>query len=86
MKDKTRNRRNYCYPHKGNFDYFDNPVDEFGKPIMAGARTCNHSDCVRPEHVITAIQMEWLDISYKTKTKKNYQEIYKAIVNEAIRT
>jgi hypothetical protein len=83
MKDKTRNRRNYCWPHKGNFDYYDNPLDEKNRPVMPGARTCNHSDCVRPEHVIPAIEMEWWDISYRTGKKLSYQEIYKKIVSEA---
>jgi len=80
---KNRNRKNYCWPHKGNFDDHDNPLDEKLQPYMPGARTCNHSDCVFPDHVIPAIEMEWLDISYRTGQKLTYQETYKKIVSEA---
>lgn len=82
MKEKTRNRRNYCWPHKGNFDDNDNPLDEAFKEFMPGARTCNHRDCVRPDHVIPAIEMEWWDISYRTGQKLSYQETYKKILSE----
>jgi hypothetical protein len=70
MKDKTRNRRNYCW-------------DEPDANKTLGARTCNNLDCVRPAHVIPAIEMEWWDISYRTGKKLTHQEIYKKILSEA---
>jgi hypothetical protein len=48
-----------------------------------GARTCSNPYCVRPAHVIPAIEMEWWDISYRTGQKLTYQETYKKIVSEA---
>lgn len=72
MQDSTRNRRNYCWPEP-----------ESVAKAMQGARTCNHPDCVNPQHVIPAIEMEWLDVSYRTKEKLSYQEIYKKIIAES---
>jgi len=70
MKDKTRNRRNYCW-------------EEADAYKTLGARTCDNPSCVRPEHVIPAIEMEWWDISYRTGQKLTYQETYKKILSEA---
>jgi hypothetical protein len=28
------------------------PIDENGKLYLPGVRTCNHSDCVNPKHVV----------------------------------
>ena len=70
MKDEARNRRNYCW----------NEPDAQATP---GARTCDNPHCVRPAHVIPAIEMEWWDISYRTGQKLTYQETYKKIVSEA---
>jgi hypothetical protein len=70
MKERTRNRRNYCW-------------NEINAEKTLGARTCNNLNCVRPAHVIPAIEMEWWDISYRTGKKLSYQEIYQKIVREA---
>lgn len=70
MKDGTRNRRNYCWKEP-----------DANKTL--GARTCSNPDCVRPAHVIPAIEMEWWDISYRTGQKLTHQEIYEKILTEA---
>jgi len=67
---KNRNRKNYCWEEPD--------ADE-----TLGARTCDNSSCVRPEHVIPAIEMEWWDISYRTGKKLTNQETYEKIVSEA---
>lgn len=40
-----------CITHTGNFDNWDNPLDDQGKPFMPGIRLCMHSDCVNPTHL-----------------------------------
>jgi len=67
---KNRNRRNYCW-------------DESNAKETKGARTCSNPDCVRPAHVIPAIEMEWWDISYRTGKKLTHQETYEKIVSES---
>jgi hypothetical protein len=70
MQERTRNRRNYCW-------------NEINAEKTLGARTCNNLNCVRPAHVIPAIEMEWWDISYRTGKKLTHQEIYEKIVSES---
>lgn len=70
MRERKRNRRNYCW-------------NEIDAEKTLGARTCNNLNCVRPTHVIPAIEMEWWDISYRTGEKLTHQEIYKKIMREA---
>jgi hypothetical protein len=70
MRKRKRNRRSYCW-------------NEIDAEKTLGARTCNNLNCVRPAHVIPAIEMEWWDISYRTGEKLTHQEIYKKIVSEA---
>jgi len=67
---KNRNRRNYCW-------------NEPNAKETPGARTCSNPDCVRPAHVIPAVEMEWWDISYRTGKKLTHQEIYEKILSEA---
>jgi hypothetical protein len=69
MREATRNRRNYCW-------------NEIDAEKTLGARTCSNPCCVRPAHVIPAIEMEWWDISYRTGKKLTHQEIYEKIVSE----
>ncbi len=69
MRETTRNRRNYCW-------------NEIDAEKTLGARTCSNPTCVRPNHVIPAIEMEWWDISYRTGKKLTYQETYEKIVSE----
>lgn len=44
----------WCKPWQGDFD-IDLLVclDERGKPVMLGLRSCGHWDCVRPEHLVS---------------------------------
>jgi hypothetical protein len=70
VREETRNRKNYCW-------------NEPDAKETLGARTCDNPDCVRPAHVIPAIEMEWWDISYRTGQKLTHQEIYKKIVSES---
>ena len=69
LREETRNRKNYCW-------------NEPDAQKTLGARTCSNLCCVRPAHVIPAIQMEWWDISYRTGQKLTYQETYKKILME----
>jgi hypothetical protein len=69
MREATRNRKNYCW-------------NELDAEKTLGARTCSNPSCVRPDHVIPAIEMEWWDISYRTGQKLSYQEIYEKITRE----
>jgi hypothetical protein len=69
MRETTRNRRNYCW-------------NEIDAEKTLGARTCSNPFCVRPAHVIPAIEMEWWDISYRTGKKLTYQETYEKILME----
>jgi len=67
---ENRNRRNYCW-------------EEVNAKETTGARTCSNPSCVRPDHVIPGIEMEWWDISYRTGKKLTHQEIYEKIVSES---
>jgi hypothetical protein len=40
-----------CRPHHGNFDEFENPLDDDGFLFRAGERLCGNSDCVEPSHI-----------------------------------
>lgn len=40
-----------CIPWRGEFDEDDNPL-KFGRPYLEGVRTCQHRDCVNPNHLI----------------------------------
>lgn len=41
-----------CRPHKGPFDYDDNPVDSFtGELYRPGVRLCGYSDCIEVKHI-----------------------------------
>lgn len=45
-------KRGKCLPWHGYFAADDiTPVDENGKPILAGVRRCGHTDCVNPSHI-----------------------------------
>jgi len=70
MQERTRNRRNYCW-------------NELDAEKTLGARTCGNAYCIRPAHVIPAIEMEWWDISYRTGKKLTNQEIYEKIMRES---
>ena len=41
-----------CTPHLGDLDTKLRPIDENGRLFLPGVRTCNHSDCVNPKHVV----------------------------------
>ena len=40
----------YCVPHQGLFDKFDNPVTDQGVRVFADDALCGHRDCVKPAH------------------------------------
>jgi hypothetical protein len=42
-----------CFPWAGFFGPDEiTPVDDEGKPIFPGVRSCAHNDCCNPQHVI----------------------------------
>lgn len=40
-----------CIPHQGDLDADLNPVDSEGNLILPGLRSCEHKDCVNPQHI-----------------------------------
>jgi hypothetical protein len=41
-----------CLPWHGRFlDDLVTPVDDFGEPMLPGARICGYSDCCNPSHI-----------------------------------
>ena len=50
----TYSGKEYCTPHRGQFDNNDNPIKD-GKLYKPGARTCGHRDCVRATHIIPSV-------------------------------
>jgi len=43
-----------CRPHKGPFDEWDNPMDEFtGELYRPGIRLCGMRDCIELKHIQT---------------------------------
>ena len=40
-----------CISHTGQFDDFENPLDDQGNLFLPGLRLCLHSDCVNPTHL-----------------------------------
>ena len=41
-----------CRPHRGDFDYNDNPLDRWGKLFRPGVRLCGNRDCIEPTHIV----------------------------------
>ena len=77
-----------CKPWAGDFDLDTLAPIKDGFEFMPGERLCGHKDCVEPTHVIgnTDAQKKLIaeqhDISYRTKRKKNYDQLVKAIKKE----
>jgi hypothetical protein len=71
-----------CIPHHGEFDADDNPLDEFGYLLMPGFRKCFKSDCVNPEHILNAAEIERHDISYRTGRKLSFKEFWAKLMKE----
>lgn len=46
----TYNQSGYCVPWHGDFDEFENPINN-GTLYKAGVRTCGHRDCVKDSHI-----------------------------------
>lgn len=43
-----------CFPHQGNFDENENPLDKSGQLYLAGKRLCGYLDCCNLEHIVLA--------------------------------
>jgi hypothetical protein len=73
-----------CLPHQGEFDDDDNPLDDQGNLLMPGLRTCNASDCLNPEHILTVsdLEAERHDISYRTGQRLAPGEFLKRLLKE----
>jgi hypothetical protein len=42
-----------CLPWHGQFGYdLVTPVDELGKPVLPGERSCGNLDCVQESHIV----------------------------------
>jgi hypothetical protein len=41
-----------CVSHEGNYTDDDQPLDEYGNLYRPGFRTCRHSDCINPRHIL----------------------------------
>jgi hypothetical protein len=55
-----------CRPWRGEVDEDLNPIDNKLKPYMPGVRLCGHKDCVNPAHIMSTLEAERIDISYRT--------------------
>ena len=71
-----------CIPHHGDFDERDNPLTKDGELLLAGFRKCFKSDCVNPEHIILATEVERHDISYRTGRKLSFKEFWAKLMKE----
>lgn len=52
-KRRLRLRTDYgiCWPHQGEFDDYDNPLNDKGEILYQANRLCGNRDCVNPEHL-----------------------------------
>jgi hypothetical protein len=69
-----------CRPWRGRVDEDFNPIDEKLRLYLPGTRSCGHKDCVNRQHVIppiTDLELERLDISYRTGQKTEWEDFYK---------
>jgi len=69
-----------CQPWRGRVDEDFNPIDEKLRPYLPGRRTCGHKDCVNRSHVVSPIselELERLDISYRTSHKTKWEDFLK---------
>jgi hypothetical protein len=69
-----------CQPWRGRVDEDLNPIDEKLRLYLPGVRSCGHKDCVNRQHVIKPVSdldIERLDISYRTGKKMNWEDLYK---------
>ncbi len=69
-----------CRPWRGEVDEDLNPIDRNLKPYLPGVRTCGHKDCVNKQHIIkplSDLELERLDISYRTGKKTTWEDLYK---------
>lgn len=82
MKPAKRVKKDkmFCIPWAGQVDDDFNPLDNKGRLYKPGIRTCNHKDCVLESHIISPLEAERFDISYRTKQPFDY----KKLVREAI--
>lgn len=79
---KIETKYGTCIPHQGEFDEHDNPIDNYGRLILPGYRKCQASDCMNPEHIISATEIERHDISYRTGIKLTFTEFINKLRKE----
>lgn len=82
MAKKVKYAGEYCESHDGHFNWQDQPIDHKGRLLHPGARTCNHSDCVRESHIITPLELERNNFSYRTKQRADHQTQYNNLMKE----
>jgi hypothetical protein len=78
-----------CKPWAGDLDLDTLAPLKNGLVFMPGERLCGHKDCVEPSHILGQpsaqeknLIAEQHDISYRTKRKKNYDQLVKTIKKE----
>jgi hypothetical protein len=68
-----------CLAWRGELDDNLNPIDKRGRLHLPGHRTCGHKDCVNPNHIIPDIELERIDISYRTKIQTRFEDLAKEL-------
>lgn len=69
-----------CRPWWGELDDDFNPIDDKGRLYLAGVRICGHKDCVRREHVIETLEMERVDVSYRTGRQTTVESLNRELI------
>jgi len=68
-------REGRCEPYRGEVDEEFRPIDTKGKLFLPGERTCRKKDCVNPSHIIPSIELERIDISYRTGLVTRFEDL-----------
>lgn len=78
-----------CKPWGGDFDLDTLTPLKDGRPFMPGQRICGHKDCIESSHILgqpndelKRLIAEQHDISYRTRRKKNYDQLIKSVRKE----
>ena len=71
-----------CWPHHGEFDEDDNPLDDFGLKLFDGIRKCGKKDCVNPEHIVLAVEIERVFKAPRNGKKLTLAEKWKRLLKE----
>lgn len=74
-----------CKPWRGDIDLDTMTPLKDGKPHMTGIRTCNKSDCVATDHVISAkeLEAERHSLFYLTGISRTYSQLIEQLKVEA---